>query len=178
MIFRAIQDKFKVKSGLKYLEDELPKRIVPENRQKGIRSIACIVDMDHFPNAEKFNALKKEFGLPPNAIQIIGYRRGQDKNTPFSIQFYTDRDLGWNGSIENSHVAEFTSRDYDLLINYYTEDLLMLKLLTVKVNARLRVGFSGVANNINDLMFKTDLNDFTTFTSELKKYLRIFKEID
>jgi len=178
MILRAIQDKFKVKSSLKYLEDELEKSKIPENRKKGIRAIACIVDMDNFPNAEVFNELLKEFSLPPNAIQIIGYKRGQDKNTPFSIQFFTDKDLGWNGSIENSHVEEFISREYDLLINYYTEDKLLLKLLTAKVHARLRVGFTGIDANINDLMFATELKDFTTFKSELKKYLKVLKELE
>lgn len=177
MIFRAIQDKFKVKSGLKYLEDELAKPKVPVNRKKGIKTIACIVDMDNFPNADHFNELRKDFGLPPNAIQIIGYKRGHDKNTPFSIQFFTDKDMGWNGSIENSHVAEFVSREYDLLINYYKEDRLMLKLLTAKIYARLRVGFTGVDSKINDLMFSTDLKDFKMFKSELNKYLKVFKEI-
>lgn len=177
MILRAIQDKFKVKSSLKYLEDELAKSKVPSNRDKGIRAVACIVDMDNFPNAEKFNELRNEFSLAPNAIQIIGYKRGHDKNTPFSIQFYTDKDLGWNGSIENSHVSEFASREYDLLINYYDEDRLMLKLLSAKIHARLRVGFIGVEDKINDLMFNTDLKDFKTFKSELKKYLKVFKEI-
>ena len=90
MIFRAIQDKFKVKSSLKYLEDEQVKSKVPANREKGIRTVACIVDMDNFPEAEQFNELKKEFSLAPNAVQIIGYKRGHDKNTPFSIQFFTD----------------------------------------------------------------------------------------
>lgn len=178
MIFRAIQDKFKVKSSLKYLEDELAKPKVPAHREKGIRAVACIVDMDNFPNAEQFNELKNDFSLAPNAIQIIGYKRGYDKNTPFSIQFFTDKDMGWNGSIENSHVSEFVSREYDLLINYYKEDRLMPKLLTAKVQARLRVGFVGVDENINDLMFHTDLKDFKTFKSELKKYLKVFKEIE
>ncbi|GMN04909.1 hypothetical protein MTsPCn5_02970 [Croceitalea sp. MTPC5] len=178
MIFRSIQDKFKVKSSLKYLEDELVKSKVPTNREKGIKAVACVVDMDNFPNAEMLNELRNDFSLAPNAIQIIGYKRGEDKNTPFSIQFFTDKDMGWNGSIENSHVAEFISREYDLLLNYYNEDRLMLKLLSVKVHARLRVGFVGVDAKINDLMFHTDLKDFKMFKSELRKYLKVFKEIE
>ncbi|MDT0607270.1 DUF6913 domain-containing protein [Croceitalea rosinachiae] len=178
MILRAIQDKFKVKSSLKYLEDELLKSKIPTNRGNGIKAIACIVDMDNFPNAEQFNELRKDFSLAPNAIQIIGYKRGHDKNNPFSIQFFTDKDLGWNGSIENSHVSEFVSREYDVLINYYNEDRLMLKLLSAKVHSRLRVGFVGVDDKINDLMFSTDLKDFSMFRSELKKYLRVLKELE
>lgn len=178
MILRAIQDKFKVKSSLKYLEDELLKSKIPANRDKGIKAIACIVDMDNFPDADKFNELRNDFSLAPNAIQIIGYKRGHDKNTPFSIQFFTDKDLGWNGSIENSHVSEFLSREYDILINYYDEDRLMLKLLSTKVHSRLRVGFVGVDDKLNDLMFSTGLKDFNMFRGELKKYLRVLKELE
>ncbi|NKI32564.1 DUF6913 domain-containing protein [Croceivirga thetidis] len=176
MIFRSIQDKFKVKSGQKYLEDEL-NRPKPFSEKKGISSIACIVDMDSFKNAEAFNALVKELGLKPNAINIIGYKKSEDKAGMFSIPFVVEKDLGWNGSIENGDFSEFAGRNYDVLINYYTADRLVLKLMSVKVNARLRVGLVEADNLMNDLIFDCQLGDIKTFQAELKKYLKILKEI-
>ncbi len=177
MVFRVIQDKFKAKSGLKYLEDELNKP-KPDTKRKGVSSIACIVDMDSYGNAEIFNELRKDFSLQPNAIQIIGYKRGVDKHTLFSIPFFTDRDLGWNGGIENGDVSEFLAREYDVLINYFKEDRLLPKLMSAKTNARIRVGFPEVDAKINDLIFNTDFNDFSTFKEELKKYLKVLNEIE
>ena len=90
---------------------------------------------------------------------------------------FSDKDLGWKGQIENSYVLEFLSREYDMLINYYEDDNLMMKLLSVKTLARLKVGLAAQDPNINDLILNTPLSDFKLFKSELKKYLKVLKEI-
>lgn len=177
MIFKSIQDRFKVKSGLKFIEDELKKNR-PFSEKKGVSSIACVVDMDNYPNAEAFESLRESLKLKPNAVHVIGFKRNEDKNGMFSIPFVTTRQLGWNGSIENGDFSEFVGRDYDVLINYYTDDKLMLKLMSAKVNARIRVGLQEADNEFNDLIFDCQLNDFKTFSSELKKYLKILKEVE
>lgn len=176
MVFKAIQDKFKAKSGHKYLEDEL-KKPRPFTDKKGVSSIACIVDMDKFSDAEAFQGLRQQMGLKPNAVHVMGYKRGQDKHGMFSIPFCTDKDLGWNGSIENGDFSEFSGRHYDVLINYFTEDRLVLKLMSTKINARLRVGLKEADNDMNDLIFDCGLKDYKTFMTELEKYLKILKEL-
>lgn len=176
MIFRSIQDKFKVKSGQKYLEDEL-NRTKPFSEKKGISNIACIVDMDAFGNAQVFQGLIKALGLKPNAVNIIGFKKSEDKAGMFSIPFVIEKDLGWNGSIENGDFSEFSGRNYDLLINYYTANRLVPKLMSVKINARLRVGLIDGDDALNDLIFNCKLGDMNTFQAELKKYLKILKEI-
>jgi len=176
MVFKAIQDKFKAKSGYKYLEDEL-KKPRPLKDKKGVSSIACIVDMDKYTNAEAFQGLRQQMGLKPNAVHVMGYKRGHDKHGMFSIPFCTDKDLGWNGSIENGDFAEFSGREFDVLINYFTEDRLMLNLMATKTKARIRVGLKEGNEQLNDLIFDCKLGDFKTFTSELEKYLRILKEL-
>ena len=177
MFIKGLQDKFKVKSGLKYLKEEMEKPSLPLAREKGITSIGCIVDVDHFANAEAFYELIEEFSLRPNAIKIIGYKREYDKNSPYVIQMFSDRDLGWKGQIENGYVLEFLGREYDMLINYYDEDNLMMKLLSVKTPARLKVGLGSQDSKVNDLILNTPLKDFKLFKSELKKYLKVLNEI-
>ena len=176
MVFNGIQEKFKAKSGHKYLEDELKKpRFVRD--KKGVSSIACIVDMDKFKNAEAFQSLIQQMGLKPNAVHVMGYKRGQDKHGMFSIPFCTDKDLGWNGSIENGDFSEFSGREYDVLVNYFTDDRLVLKLMSTKINARIRVGLKEADHAMNDLIFDCGLSDFKTFKTELEKYLRILNEL-
>ena len=177
MVFKAIQDRFKAKSAHKYLEDELKKNH-PVSTKKGISSIACIVDMDKFSDADLFQTLRKSLGLQPNAVHVMGYKRGQDKYGMFSIPFCTDRDLGWNGSVENGDFSEFSGREFDVLINYFTEDRLLLKLMSTKVNARIRVGLKGADTAMNDLIFDCALDDFKTFQAELEKYLKILNELN
>ena len=177
-MFDGIKDKFKHKSGLKFLKEELKKPFSEVSRSKGITSIACLVDLDQFQDANLFYEFVEDFKLRPNAVKIIGYKRYYDKNSPYSTPVYSDKDLGWGGAIENSYVLEFLSREYDMLVNYYTEENLMLQLMSVKTQARVRVGFKELDARYNDLILDTPLKDFKTFKQELKKYLKVFNEIE
>lgn len=177
-MFKGLKDKFKHKSGVKFLKEELKKPFTPVERTKGITSVACLVDLDEFDNANLFYEFVDEFALRPNAVKIIGYKNYYDKNSPYSTPVFSDKDLGWNGNIENSYVLEFLSREYDLLVNYYTQENLLLQLMSVKTKARVRVGFKEVDEKFNDLILDLPMNDFKTFKQELKKYLRVLNEID
>lgn len=176
-MFKGIKDKFKYKSGLKFLREELKKPFPEVKRSKGITSIACLVDLDNFGDANLFYEFVEEFSLRPSAVKIIGYKNYYDKNSPYSTPVFSDKDLGWNGAIENSYVLEFLSREYDLLVNYYTQENLMLQLMSVKTRARVRVGFEEVDERYNDLILASPMKDFKTFKQELKKYLRVLNEI-
>ena len=64
-----------------------------------------------------------------------------------------------------------------MLVNYYTQENLMLQLMSVKTKARVRVGFVEVDEQYNDLILASPMKDFKTFKQELKKYLRVLNEI-
>ncbi len=177
-MFKGIKDRFKYKSSLKFLKEELKKPFVEVKRTKGITSIACLVDLDKFDDADKFFDFVEEFAIRPNAVKIIGYKKYYDKNSPYSTPVFSDKDLGWKGSIENSYVLEFLSREYDLLVNYYTEENLMLQLMSIKTKARVRVGFKEVDPRFNDLIIDSPIKNFKTFKQELKKYLKVLNEIE
>lgn len=177
MFFKGIKDKFKHKSAVKFLKEELLKPGATVERSSGITSIGCIVDLDNFEKPELFFEFVDEYKLRPNAVKIIGYKNYYDKNSPYSTPVFSDKDLGWKGAIENSYALEFLSRDYDLLVNYYNEDNLLLQLMTVKTKARVKVGFKEVDQKLNDLILEIPLKDFKTFKLELKKYLKVLNEI-
>jgi hypothetical protein len=117
------------------------------------------------------------FKLQPNAVKIIGYKNYYDKNSPYATPVFSDKDLGWNGDIENSYALEFLNREYDVLVNYYDESNLLLNLMSIKTKARLKVGFKKVGPEFNDLMLDTPISNFNTFKTELKKYLSAIKEV-
>lgn len=176
-MFNRIKDKFKQKSGAKFLKEELKKPLTTTVRKNGIVKLGCLVNLDQFDNANLFQEFIEEFSLRPNAIKVIGYKNFYDKNSPYATPVFSEKDLGWGGNIENSYALEFLSRDYDLLINYYTEENLLLKLMSVKTTARVRVGFKEVDQRLNDLIIDNSIDDFATFKKELKKYLIVLNEI-
>lgn len=176
-MFKGIQDKFKHKSAVKFLKEELKKPTPVVERERGITSVGCIVDLDAFDNANLFYEFVEEFSIRPNAVKIIGYKGYYDKNSPYATPVFSDKDLGWNGKIENSYALEFLSREYDLLINYYKEENLLVQLMSIKTKARVRVGFKEVDKSYNDLILDTPIENFNTFKLELKKYLRVLNEI-
>ncbi len=147
------------------------------NRSSGITSVGCIVDLDKFDKAEVFFEFVEEYKLRPNAVKIIGYKSYYDKNSPYSTPVFSDKDLGWNGNIENSYALEFLSREYDLLVNYFDEENLLIQLMSIKAKARVRVGFKTVDQSFNDIILNSPLEDFKTFKMELKKYLGVLNEI-
>ncbi|MEL6916829.1 MAG: hypothetical protein AAFO99_03770 [Bacteroidota bacterium] len=177
MFLKGLKDKFKYKSGLKYLREELNNPSAEVSRNKGITSVGCIVDLDKFNDTNRFFEFVDDFELRPEAVKIIGYKDYYDKNSPYATPVFSDKDLGWNGDIENSYALEFLSREYDLLINYYTDENLMLQLMSIKTKARIRVGFGEVDKKLNDLILKASISDFDTFKQELRKYLIVLNEI-
>lgn len=176
-MFEGIKDKFKYKSAVKFLKEELNKPAPAVDGEKGISSVGCIVDLDAFDDASLFYELVEELSIKPNAIKIIGYKDHYDKNSPYSTPVFSDKDLGWNGKIENSYALEFLSREYDLLINYFKGENLPVQIMSVRTKARMRVGFKEVNKKLNDLILDTPIDDFKTFKLELKKYLGILNEI-
>ncbi|WP_209399964.1 hypothetical protein [Pseudozobellia sp. WGM2] len=176
-MFKGIKDKLKYNSGVKFLKQELTKELPTINRSQGISSVGCIVDLDHFEDANVFFEFVEDYKLRPNAVKIIGYKSFYDKNSPYSTPVFSDKDLGWNGNIENSYALEFLSREYDLLVNYYTEENLLVQLMSIKTKARFRAGFKDVDMVYNDLILDAPLKDFKTFKTELKKYLGVLNEI-
>lgn len=177
MFLKGIKDKLKQKSGRKFIQKALENPEPPSTRSKGISSLGCIVDLDKFDKSDVFYQFLEDFELQPNAVKIIGYRSYYDKNSPYSTPVFSDKDLGWSGAIENSYALEFLSREYDLLVNYYEQDNLLLNLMSIKTKARMKVGFKPVGQEFNDLILDTPISDFKTFKTELKKYLGVFKEI-
>ncbi|SHI94566.1 DUF6913 domain-containing protein [Pseudozobellia thermophila] len=177
-MFKGIKDKLKYNSGVKFLKQELAKELPTVDRSRGITSVGCIVDLDSFDDANVFYEFVEDYNLRPNAVKIIGYKSFYDKNSPYSTPVFSDKDLGWNGNIENSYALEFLSREYDLLVNYYTKENLLVQLMSIKTKARFRAGFKDVDKVYNDLILDAPLNDFKTFKKELKKYLGVLNELE
>jgi len=177
MFLKGIKDKFKRKAGLSYLNQNKNNKVACSRVNRGVRKIGCIVDLDSVKDASMFNEFIAEFSLQPNALKIIGYKKEQDKNSPYSTPIFSENDLGWGGKIVNSYALEFLNKEYDMLVSYYTNDNLIMQLMTLQSKARIKVGFGEIDKNLNDLILNTPITDFSIFKNELRKYLSVLGEI-
>ena len=74
MVFKGLKDKFKHKSGTKYLQKELKRPPLALARKPGIHSLGIIADLESFGQDDRFFDLVEDLGLKSNTVKIIGYR--------------------------------------------------------------------------------------------------------
>ena len=100
----------------------------------------------------------------------------KEKESLFNPTF-SSKQIGWRGVIKDQTLQQFLNKEFDILISYYKKDVTALKLITVASKAKLKVGVLETDERINDIIIKTEINNFSTFTSEIKKYLNILNKI-
>ncbi|MFM1879568.1 MAG: hypothetical protein RLZZ241_2434 [Bacteroidota bacterium] len=173
MIFNGLKEKFKRISAGKFIKQESAKSFNPNKLNKELKQVGVLVDLDRFSNLDQFNGLSSLLNLSPVAIRIVGYSKSAVKDKVFSVPVLTDRNLGWNGMIEFQPMNDFIGQEYDLLINYFNEDNLMLKLANVHITAGLRVGFLSAPAYLNDLIINVNPLEYMAFEAELQRYLKV-----
>jgi len=91
---------------------------------------------------------------------------------------YDPKDFGWNGAVKNVELNAFLDTKFDVLISYYEKEITELKLITAKSKAKFKIGVLQADERLNDLIIKTDLDEFGLFKEEVFKYLNILKKIN
>ena len=142
-----------------------------------IKNIAVLIDESDFGRR---NELKKEIikhGFPENDIAFLLYKDKIKKNEVFEITTLSLKDVDWNGNFVHSEVQFFFNQKFDLLISYYDVEKITLLMLTQKINADFKVGFSAIDKRLNHFMINTKTENYTIFSSELFKFLKILNKI-
>ena len=167
---------FKEKSNKKYINSELKKRLVSESNKK-IKTIGIIVNIDEALQLNWFNAIAHLLNAENKYVKLIAYTSEDKIKEASEVPAYNNKHLGWKGNVKHPGLKLFLDEEFDLLINYYTEDITTLKLFSVASKAKFKVGILQRDERINDLIIKTELSDFDTFKVELIKYLNILNKI-
>ena len=88
MFLKALKEKFKYKSGLKYLKEQIEKPSGEVARKNGITSVAVIVDLDKFDKAELFYEFVEDFkaNAPIWKYDVKNGKRiyAEDRSTPMN----------------------------------------------------------------------------------------------
>ncbi len=166
---------FKEKSNIRHLDKILSSREVNVSDSK-IKSLGVIMHLNEIDDFELFRKLAEKLDIHPFNLKIIAYS-SESKEKPNSWDIWFDqKDFGWNGTIHNVELQSFLDTDFDILISYYEEDILELKLITAKSKAQFKIGIFQPDSRLNDLIVQTKLNEFDTFKNELFKYLKILNK--
>ena len=171
MIFKSLHEslvKKKINKSLELLNEQI--RIKPNP----IKTIGCIIDPLFPVEVNNFIKLVNKIGLKEKDLKLITFQENENGFNIFSNMNVTPKSISFTGNLTGKDSLEFISYDYDLLINFFKSNN-VLTLLSSKVNAKFRVGFSSVDSRLNDLIFSDKINKFKEFDSELIKYLRIIK---
>lgn len=167
---------FKEKSIKKQLNKLLVQRQIHVEDSK-VESLGVILNIDEFDDFEPFRTLADYINVRSNRLKIIAFSANKKETVSSWDECFNPKDFGWKGDIKNVELQLFLNTKYDILISYYTQDILELKLLTAASKAQLKVGIFQTDTRLNDLIIKTNLKALKVFTAELHKYLTTLNKI-
>ena len=167
---------FKEKSNEKYLNRLLSERHVNIN-EDAVVSLGVILNIDEIDDFELFTKLADYIKVRPNRVKIIAFSESKKEVLNTWDECYNPKDFGWKGVIKNSELESFLDTKFDVLISYYEQEILELKMITAFSKAKFKIGILQSDERINDLIIKTTLNEFDVFKEEVFKYLKILNKI-
>ncbi|WP_432419523.1 DUF6913 domain-containing protein [Flavobacterium aquiphilum] len=148
-----------------------------ESLRSAIVKVGLIVDESNFLETA---ALKQEIvsnGILENNIKVIAFRDNFKSKEEYLNPTFGFKDLDFKSNFTKESINEFLSEEFDLLINYYSEENPILLLLTNRTKAKFKAGFSSVDKRLNHFLINIASDDYKGFVNELFRYLKILNKI-
>ena len=172
MILKA----FKEKSNRKYVNKLLTARKTAVNSNK-VKTIAVLLNKDEFDDFEVFRRYFKALNLTSPKHKIIAFTDDDKFESSQWETYFSPKDFGWKGKINNIDLQAFIDEDYDVLISYYKNESLQLNHITAASKANLKVGLARNDERLYDLIIDVQTKEIETFKTEFKKYLNILNKL-
>ncbi len=109
-------------------------------------------------------------------VHIYSYREFK-KSNEISYQHFSSEAINWKGKITDASFESFIENPFDLLIGYFNEKQLYLEFAALKSEAAFKIGFSGVNDQIFDLLIHETPSKVDSFNAEACKYLTLLGKI-
>lgn len=172
MFYKIIKNFFLKKNVVKKLTT---KKLEISNDK--IKTIGIIVDESFFKDTERVVEKIISHGFKRESIFILVYQDKLKNKFQLNEPFLALHNISISGKILKNEVIDFINTPFDLLLNYYDLNKSALLLLSVDSKAKFKVGFETVDNRVNHLIIKSHVENFSEFTLELFKYLKILNKI-
>lgn len=141
-----------------------------------IASALCLVNYNEISDVNQLNELRDALNIDFAEFKIIAYVQKIDKNIKYPFAVFSDKSILINGAINNFKVSHYLRKEYDVVINCDSENLLPLLLVSALAKTKFRVGLGLESSDYNDLTLKGPISDFEYFKKELVKYLTILNK--
>ncbi|MBC8756165.1 hypothetical protein H2O64_15925 [Kordia sp. YSTF-M3] len=169
MFLKALQ----YKSSKKLLTQKLDKVATKEVNTNPVKTVGIIINADETDNIQEIlDGLKL-----PAEINILCYHKEFKKTRTLAYPVFYEKDFGWKGKPKTEDLKHFLEKPFDLLISYYSENIVPLQLVSGLHKANFKVGISGSDQQIHDLIIQTEKSEIATFTKELHTYLHILNKL-
>ncbi len=170
---------------LNYIKNFFTKKIVKkslknvklEAANETIKSVGMVFDESYFYNKSALVNALIDKGIQQEQIKVLVFKNKIKKNEQFDYPAFSQKDLSWTATFDNSEVKDFIAQKFDLLINYYDTEKPGLLIVSNLSKAKFKVGFSAVDKKLNHLMIDTVAENDKVFIEELFKYLKILNKI-
>ncbi|MCB0389418.1 MAG: hypothetical protein KDD23_12595 [Winogradskyella sp.] len=167
----------KAKSIKKNLNSILNNREADFNSNK-IESMGIIINADETQDLEAIKTIATALQIRPNKLRVIAFTTSKKEVTYSWETCFNPKDFTWNGKINNVELQGFLDTEFDVLISYYSKDVLELKYVTAASKAHFKVGIFQLDKRFNDLIIKTELTNIEAFKAELTKYLKVLNKFN
>lgn len=168
---------FKEKSNKKYINSCVKKRVVVANTDT-INKIGVLVFDKEFIDLEWLNSLANALKTNANNLKILSLSNLKKEEVSVFTNTFSEKEIGWKGTLKSQIIKDFVAADFDLLINFYETKNLALQLVTAATKAQIKVGVYNADEDLNDLIIQTKLKDHNIFKTELVKYLNILNKLN
>lgn len=121
------------------------------------------------------SVLAKALGITENDIEVFTFVGKLPKDQKEIEGMYAVKSIGWNATLKTAALKAFVAKDFDVLLSYYTEDHLPLRLVSGLSKAIFKVGLTNEEDGLHDLVITTAMGEEMILINELEKYLRILK---
>ncbi|RSK38291.1 DUF6913 domain-containing protein [Mangrovimonas spongiae] len=142
-----------------------------------IKKMGIIFNADESIDFEGLKSLNNVVGVKPNKLKVIAFTPKNKEVTYSWDTCFNPKDFSWNGKVINTELQTFIDTNFDILISFYTQDILELRYITAASKAKFKVGVYQQDERLNDLIIKTNLNQLESFKTELHKYLKVLNKI-
>ena len=137
-------------------------------------SVFVIVDSRLNMNLNDFKFIADIFLISDQSIRFLWYKSPilHDHLSHMRIDNF---DISFTGKVSKDFDLFFDDK-YDLLINVYKKNSIIMKTLSLKVKHDFSIGFTPVDSELNDIVFDFNPQNIKVFGDELSKYLKIISK--
>lgn len=167
---------FKEKSNRKYVNKllDIPKVAVNNNK---VKTIAVLLNANEYDDFESFRQYFKKLNLTSPKHKVVAFVKDDKYESSQWETYFSPKDFGWKGKLNNIDLQSFVDEDYDVLISYYKQESLELNLITALSKANFKVGLARNDERLYDLIIDIKPKEIETFKKEFKKYLNILNKL-